>query len=426
MTAALLRVLIHKIDNTTFGNDTPALPQWTGPPRTIVQVQAILFASLAASLFSAFLAMLGKQWLNRYASTDLRGTAIERSQNRQRKLDGIVAWYFDHVMEFLPLMLQAALLLLGCALSQYLWEINITVASVVLSVTCSGITLYVFLIAAGAVSESCPYQTPWSHALRYLSRRVLFSATPGLETQTTALDLRCISWMLQTSLDKVVHLSTLKHLTTMVTLVNVDPTLTTDCFNALTTCTKVAERDRYRASPEVVVVQGLEQLATVAALGLFNTISHILGADPASRTLEDLRRRYTKAFPAKVYFPNHQFYHIMNAIHCSFFQSRQRQPFEWSDYEPSAQELAMVSHNLVNLARFEYQRTQPTKVPRWILRFALRYLSLDPPPQTSVVINCLSIVAIGLGCDVPNTGPPASTNERCVCTLRIDITLTQN
>ena len=60
-TAALLRVLIYKIDNTTFGNDVPALPQWTGPPRMIVDVQAILFASLAASLLSAFLAMLGKQ-----------------------------------------------------------------------------------------------------------------------------------------------------------------------------------------------------------------------------------------------------------------------------------------------------------------------------------------------------------------------------
>jgi hypothetical protein len=80
----------------------------------------ILFASLAASLLSAFLAMLGKQWLNRYQSTDMRGTAIERSQNRQRNLDGVVAWYFDYVLESLPLMLQVALLLLGCALSRYL------------------------------------------------------------------------------------------------------------------------------------------------------------------------------------------------------------------------------------------------------------------------------------------------------------------
>ena len=79
-TAALLRVLIHKMDNTTFGGNVPAVPQWTGPPHTVVHVQAILFASLAASLFSALLAMLGKQWLNRYASVDMRGSAIERSQ----------------------------------------------------------------------------------------------------------------------------------------------------------------------------------------------------------------------------------------------------------------------------------------------------------------------------------------------------------
>ena len=58
-TAALLRVLIYKIDNTTFGDNIPAVPQWSGTPHATVQAQAILYASLAASLFSAFLAMLG-------------------------------------------------------------------------------------------------------------------------------------------------------------------------------------------------------------------------------------------------------------------------------------------------------------------------------------------------------------------------------
>ena len=118
-TAALLRVILYNMNNTTFGDDIPTLPQpQTGPPRVIVEAQAILFASLAASLFAAFLAMLGKQWLNRYESVNMRGSAIERSRNRQWKLDGIDSWYFDHVMESLPLMLQVALLLLGCALSQ--------------------------------------------------------------------------------------------------------------------------------------------------------------------------------------------------------------------------------------------------------------------------------------------------------------------
>ena len=116
--------------------------------------------------------MLGKQWLSRYESSDMRGSAVERGQNRQQKLDGIVAWYFNHVMESLPLMLQGALLLLGCALSRYLWDISIVVASVVIGVTSFGLVFYLFIIVAGAASESCPYQTPGSHILRHLGPQV--------------------------------------------------------------------------------------------------------------------------------------------------------------------------------------------------------------------------------------------------------------
>ena len=107
---AALRVPIHKIDNTTFGGDVPALLQWTGPPRMANKFQSILSASLAASLLSAFLAMLRKQWLNRYVSVDIQGSAIERNENQQRTedLDGIVAWYVDHVLELLPLALRVA------------------------------------------------------------------------------------------------------------------------------------------------------------------------------------------------------------------------------------------------------------------------------------------------------------------------------
>ena len=166
-TAALLRVLIYKIGNTAFTN-VPAIPQWTGPTRTTIQVQAILFASLCASLFPAFLAMLGKQWLNRYASADLRGSIIDRCRNRQYKLDGIASWYFENVIELLPEMLQAALLLFGCALSRYLWETNTTIASVVLDATSFGLFLFLFIVVAGAVFPSCPYQTPGARLLRRL------------------------------------------------------------------------------------------------------------------------------------------------------------------------------------------------------------------------------------------------------------------
>ena len=167
-TTALLRVIIHTLDNTTFGGQVPSVPQWAGPPHRIIQVQSILFASLSASLLSALLAMLGKQWLNRCMPIDMRGTIIQRSQYRQRKLDGIVSWYFHYVMESLSVMLQAALLLLGCALSRYLWEINTTVASVVLGVTTLGSLFYLFILVAGAVSKNCPYQTPGANIIRHI------------------------------------------------------------------------------------------------------------------------------------------------------------------------------------------------------------------------------------------------------------------
>ena len=504
-TAALLRVLIHKIDNTTFGNDPPIIPQWTGPPQTIVQVQAILFASLSVSLFSAFLAMLGKQWLNRYASTDVRGSAIERSQDRQRKLDGVITWYFDHVMESLPLMLQIGLLLLGCALSHYLWGINITVASVVLGITSLGIIFYLLVVVAGTASESRPYQTPGARILRYIPRHIfphvllpvlrstpplvaklsvfvffkltdlvqasscyyMFSCwwvgwewscfsiymitvltlnslvciflclpimvsvdicrlgvaigrllgpssrmayqrfmdtfypqTDVLGQQAITLDSRCIAWMLQTSLDRAIHFSTLKHLATMMTFADFPPTIVADCFNTFVGCVNVDDH-------KVGIVQGLEQLAAVSALCFFSTLSHLLALDPASSVLEDVRQRYTKVFPPQAHFDGHQFCHTLNTIHVFFvgYWIPQWGPrsFRWTAYDPSGHEHTIVAHNLLKVALFGYQRTQRKKVPRWILRFVLHSLSLDHLPPVSVIADCLSIVAIDLGCDISDT-----------------------
>ena len=522
-TAALLRVLIHKIDNTTFGNDPPSLPQWTGPPHMIVQVQVILYASLVASLLSAFFAMLGKQWLNRYASTDMRGTAIERSRNRQRKLDGVIAWHFDHVMECLPLMLQVALLLLGCALSRYLWGINVTVASVVLGVTSSGVLLYVFIIAAGTFSASCPYQTPGSHALRYLglkvqnvlrsvfrnaseqseaaktittnatwyhpwwSRRMFMpfcksmarqfpralaadvlhigrvvihlliappvgayrlgaaiirssvgsarrvhdrlrrgSSTPGqgLDQQTTVLDLRCISWVLRTSLDKADHLSALKNLTAMVTLADFDPTLVEDCLNVFISCTSVDLNDC-----KVGIVRGLEQLAEVSAMCFLRTFHHLSIKDPTSGVLEEVCRRYDKTFPFKTDFEGLPFYYTMAEINPlgnqRWWYPRDIQwgDIQWNDGGPSTQKHVSFARSMAEGARVEYQQTREGKVPRWILRFALHSLSLDPLPPMSIVADCLSIITVDLDCDTSHTD--ASTwDERYVRVSQMTITLT--
>jgi len=419
--------------------------------------------------------MLGKQWLNRYASTDMRGSAIERSQNRQRKLDGIIRWYFHYVMESLPLMLQFALLLLGCGLSLYLWGINTTVALVVICITSFGAIFYALIVIAGTASTSCPYQTPGAQILRhipailrhilpmfhsafssitkntfsilifihlhclirmegwsvsraydmlryilllpiflahdaYISARTIAVGaitlarrahnwlcrvcSPQVDGSDT-LDLQCISWILQTSLDKALRLLTLKVLAATTTLADFNPTLVSACFDILTSCVVVV-------GGKTVITQGSEELAALSAICCLRTFSHLATMDPTSSVLRDVGKRYTGAFPLTTQSKILPGWHNLSVLHSIFHRSYDRRLLKvrWNDHKLSGNEHATY----VQLAQFKYQTSKHRKVPRWILRFALHYLSQDPPPPTSVIISCLSIVAIDLGCTVPGTG----------------------
>ena len=446
--------------------------------------------------------MLGKQWLNRYEAIDMRGSAIERSHNRQRKLDGIIAWYFDHVLDSLPLMLQAALLLLGCALSRYLLEINIIVASVALGVTSFGVIFCLFIVIAGTASEICPYQTPGArifrhilHQLRHhllptlysafavtpavvsssLSRiyqaswccrmffewwsavkrpwnsmnnvtnilwvTVLLSAAPfhdvyhlgrgilrslvafsmtvyhplmaaypwltnttplqmlDLDCQVIMLDLRCISWILQTSLDKAVHLSAFNHLASMSELARFPSSLVVDCFHIFTGCISVSDS-------KVMIIQGLEQLAAASANGCFRALHHLATMDPASGVLVELQRCYNEVFPPEIDFTGLPFYSTMTKIHALASRFGNPRDIRWPNRRLFPQEHVPFAQWAVITAQEEYRHSQQNKVPRWILRSALCLLSLGPLSAPSVVANCLTIVAIDLDCDISNLATP--------------------
>lgn len=164
-----MRVLIHAVNGSLYpGADPLAAVTWNGPTAEIVKVQCLLYASLVTSLFAAFMSMLGKQWINRYIR-NRGGSAAEKSWDRQRKLDGVERWYLHIVIEGLPVMLQVALLLLGCALSQYLWTINRAVAGVIITVTLFGFAFHLTITIAAAFSYDCPFQTPLSTAIRALA-----------------------------------------------------------------------------------------------------------------------------------------------------------------------------------------------------------------------------------------------------------------
>ena len=382
-------------------------------------------------------------------------------------------------------MLQAALLLLGYALTRYLWEINVTIASIVLGITSSSVMFYILVITAGAASESCPYQTPGSYALRFLwpqARRILHSAFRGInwkskiiwtikmnaqyhqpwwsranimpflgnvvlgiphalaidvhhfaramiqllvtfaggvyhlgstivlsfvsqfhgpsptqeqevDQQPVALDLQCISWMLRTSLDKAVHLSTLKHLTTMMPLTNFDPTLIMDCFNAFVGCINVCKH-------KAAIVEGLEQLAVLSAMCFLRAFHHLSTVDPTSSIAEDVRKHHKKAFPVGTDFGGLLWYCTLTKVYGLVNQNLNLRHTQWDDFGLSTQQHIPIVQAVVEAAQAEYQRTQPQKVPRRVLHFTLCSLSMYPPPPTSIIANCLMIIAIDLGCDM--------------------------
>ena len=112
----------------------------------------MLYASLAASILSLFVATLCKLWLNHYASVDMQASAIERSMNRQRKLDNLNTWHFHHVVQLPWLMLQVALFLLICAFFRYLWAADTILVWTVPGLTASIFSFFFLIIALGRSS----------------------------------------------------------------------------------------------------------------------------------------------------------------------------------------------------------------------------------------------------------------------------------
>ena len=171
--AAILRLILLTLNPSANLSEIPALPPiQENPPSEIVIVSGLMYASLLISLLAAFVAMLGKQWLNRYLR-HAGGSIIERCGDRQLKHDGLQKWKFHLFLEALPVMLQIALFLLACGLCLWMASINTPIAVVLITLTALGGLFYLVIAVAGASSYGCPFQTPASTVLRGICRNLL-------------------------------------------------------------------------------------------------------------------------------------------------------------------------------------------------------------------------------------------------------------
>ena len=200
-----LQAILQTLQHPVPAGGGPLPPVSTTPPRVYTDVSILLYTSLTTSLLAAFLAMLGKQWINRYIRHQ-GGSVSERCEDRQRKLDGLEWWKFRIVIEIPPVLLQLSLLLLVVGLSLYLWKLKRIVAWVVIISTIPGAVFYMGIVFAGTLSYACPFQTPLSLILRYLwvnSPAERSEPDPGAS---------CVFWVLDHLTDTGMTAAALRHL----------------------------------------------------------------------------------------------------------------------------------------------------------------------------------------------------------------------
>jgi hypothetical protein len=222
----------------------------------------------------------------------------------------------------------------------------------------------------------------FAYRVYILSLGVPSTPAHGSDQQMTLSDLASTTWMFRASLDKDAHLSTLECLTTIA-----------GCFKILVGHVKVI-------NGRVVTTYGSQRFEMGSAICLLHTLSHLSVMDPMPTVLTDVSVRYRRVFSSNANYEGSPFYHILGAIHNALYPDGNRWLLNWEDYKPITLERVVVARALAKLAQSEYRRRERQRVPRWVLRFALHSLSQDPPPPTSVIVDCLSIIAIDLDCDV--------------------------
>lgn len=141
-----------------------AAPPFKAAGQSII-VNAFLSASLSSSLLAAFGAVMAKQWVLYYARGQI-GTLESQGRARQRKLNGVERWQFQHVVEGLPILLQLSLVFFFIGFILYLHAINVFVSYLVTGFFLLGTVIYTFTLWVAVVDALSPFQSPLSIFIR--------------------------------------------------------------------------------------------------------------------------------------------------------------------------------------------------------------------------------------------------------------------
>ncbi|KAJ6542913.1 cutinase-domain-containing protein [Mycena capillaripes] len=142
--------------------DLVPIPHFTPTPTSIV-CNVLWFISLGFSLACALIATLVQQWSRNFLhKADMRSAPIIRARIFSYLYYGLKRFQMHAVVEVIPLLLHASLILFFCGLVAFLIPVNITMTVIAATVLGIVVAAYSTLTLLPLRYLDCPYRTPLS------------------------------------------------------------------------------------------------------------------------------------------------------------------------------------------------------------------------------------------------------------------------
>ena len=158
-TNELLRMLV------TNNHALPVTSSYKAPANA-VRDNIIFSTSLFFSIFAAFGAVLGKQWLTYYTRVCWDMTDKGQAEEWQAKIAGAEKWNLQLLIDVvLPSFLQAALGLFIIGTVDFFWNTHTLLGIWTCSLAALALVLFFGTIILAIVYPECPFQSPFSRIL---------------------------------------------------------------------------------------------------------------------------------------------------------------------------------------------------------------------------------------------------------------------
>ena len=173
----LLCQMSQQLPNFTTGTCTPPQAgQSFSPGAAIIWVNCMWLMSLILSLTSALFATLVQQWARRYVQMpQIPSDPNHRARVRSFLFFGIRRYKMRIAIEMAPTLLHFSVFLFFAGLVILFYSINKAVAIVISVSVGIFVAAYFVLTILPCIEHNCPYRTPMSNILWYISHGSLFS-----------------------------------------------------------------------------------------------------------------------------------------------------------------------------------------------------------------------------------------------------------